>query len=83
MSSPSSPSSLSLCRYVVIVVIVDVDAFLPEGSLVQARNIPIWSGCVGMLFLAVGIIEHDWAVGMSGYYEGGEVASEVASEVAR
>ena len=52
-------------------------------SQMQARNIPIWSGCVGMLFLAVGIIEHDWAVGMSGYYEGGEVASEVASEVAR
>ena len=52
-------------------------------SVTQARNIPIWSGCVGMLFLAVGIIEHDWAVGMSGYYEGGEVASEVASEVAR
>ena len=23
----------------------------------QARNIPIWSGCVGMLFLAVAIIK--------------------------
>ena len=32
----------------------------------QARNIPIWSGCVGMLFLEVIIHHHVWAVGMLG-----------------
>ncbi len=41
-------------------------AFQWLWRLLQARNIPIWSGCVGMLFLAVVIILHHWAVGMLG-----------------
>jgi hypothetical protein len=42
----------------------------------QACNIPIWSGCVGTLFQATGVVGHDQAVGMSGYYN---IVSDIAS----
>ncbi len=51
------------------------DAVALELLPQQACNIPTWSGCVGMLFLAVAIIHHVWAVGMLGYLQGCNVAT--------